>query len=164
MRLLRSTDMALRVLMRLAVAGESTPTTREVAADMGVPYTHAAKVVAELQHRGLLAARRGRGGGLSLTEAGRNASVGALLRSLEGEGDVADCNGSTPCPLTADCRLRGALRRAQEAFYATLDPLTIADMVEAPTGPLLLGLPGVRTASQDAVPRAATDTPRETVT
>ncbi|MFI2639836.1 Rrf2 family transcriptional regulator [Streptomyces sp. NPDC018610] len=149
MRLLRSTDMALRVLMRLAVADESSsPTTREVAADMGVPYTHAAKVVAELQHRGLLAARRGRGGGLSLTEAGRGASVGALVRALEGEGDVADCTGgAVPCPLNSDCRLRGALRRAQEAFYAALDPLTVADMVAAPTGPLLLGLPSMRPAS-----------------
>lgn len=93
---MRSTDMALRVLMRLAVAGESSPTTREVAADMGVPYTHAAKVVAELQHRGLVETRRGRGGGLSLTEKGRGASVGGLVRSLEGEGDVADCEGATP--------------------------------------------------------------------
>ncbi|MEU0603298.1 Rrf2 family transcriptional regulator [Streptomyces sp. NPDC006393] len=144
MRLLRSTDMALRVLMRLAVAGESTPTTREVAADMNVPYTHAAKVVAELQHRGLLETRRGRGGGLSLTEAGRVASVGAIVRDLEGEGDVADCEGAAPCPLNSDCRLRGALRRAQEAFYAALDPLTVDDMVAAPTGPLLLGLPSTR--------------------
>ncbi|WP_037855765.1 RrF2 family transcriptional regulator [Streptomyces sp. NRRL S-340] len=144
MRLLRSTDMALRVLMRLAVAGGSSPTTREVAADMGVPYTHAAKVVAELQHRGLLAARRGRGGGLTLTEAGRGASVGAIVRALEGEGDVADCEGPNPCPLNSDCRLRGALRRAQEAFYAALDPLTVADMVASPTGPLLLGLPSAR--------------------
>ncbi|MGV9345181.1 RrF2 family transcriptional regulator [Streptomyces spiralis] len=147
MRLLRSTDMALRVLMRLAVAGESTPTTREVAADMNVPYTHAAKVVAELQHRGLLETRRGRGGGLSLTEAGRDASVGAIVRDLEGEGDVADCEGTAPCPLNSDCRLRGALRRAQEAFYAALDPLTVADMVADPTGPLLLGLPSARRPS-----------------
>jgi Rrf2 family nitric oxide-sensitive transcriptional repressor len=140
MRLLRSTDMALRVLMRLAVAGGSTPTTREVAADMNVPYTHAAKIVAELQHRGLLDTRRGRGGGLSLTEAGRSASVGALVRALEGEGDVAECEGGTPCPLNSDCRLRGALRRAQEAFYAALDPVTVAEIVADPTGPLLLGI------------------------
>ncbi len=159
MRLLRSTDMALRVLMRLAVAGGSSPTTREVAADMGVPYTHAAKIVADLQHRGLLTARRGRGGGLSLTEAGRNASVGALVRSLEGEGDVADCDGTTPCPLSSDCRLRGALRRAQEAFYATLDPLTVDDMVAAPTGPLLLGLPSIRTASSEPSTSPASSTP-----
>ncbi|MCP3765800.1 MULTISPECIES: RrF2 family transcriptional regulator [Streptomyces] len=145
MRLLRSTDLALRVLMRLVVAGEGTnPTTRDVAEAMGVPYTHAAKVVAELQHMELLTARRGRGGGLTLTERGRTASVGALVRAFEGEGDVVDCDGAsasgtgTPCPLRSACRLRGALRRAQEAFFASLDPLTVADLAEGPTGPLLL--------------------------
>lgn len=140
MRLLRSTDLALRVLMRLAVAGDSNPTTRDVAADMEVPYTHAAKVVAELQHMGLVSARRGRGGGLALTDAGREASVGHVVRSFEGDGDVVDCEGSTPCPLSPACRLRGALRRAQEAFYASLDPMTVGDMVAAPTGQLLLGI------------------------
>ncbi|POX54789.1 transcriptional regulator [Streptomyces sp. Ru71] len=140
MRLLRSTDLALRVLMRLAVAGASTPTTRQVAADMDVPYTHTAKVVAELQHLGLVDARRGRGGGLALTGKGRTASVGAVVRSFEGDGDVVDCEGATPCPLNSGCRLRGALRRAQEAFYAALDPVTVADIVGDPTGPLLLGI------------------------
>ncbi|MER6132258.1 Rrf2 family transcriptional regulator [Streptomyces sp. NPDC001815] len=140
MRLLRSTDLALRVLMRLAVTEGTTPTTREVAAAMEVPYTHAAKVVAELQHLGLLDARRGRGGGLALTGEGRTASVGTVVRAFEGDGDVVDCEGSAPCPLHSGCRLRGALRRAQEAFYASLDPLTVTDMVAAPTGPLLLGI------------------------
>jgi Rrf2 family nitric oxide-sensitive transcriptional repressor len=140
MRLLRSTDLALRVLMRLAVADASTPTTRQVAEDMDVPYTHAAKVVAELQHLGLVDARRGRGGGLALTEKGRKASVGAVVRRFEGDGEVVECEGATPCPLSPGCKLRGALRRAQEAFYASLDPLTLEDVVAAPTGPLLLGI------------------------
>ncbi|MFE2279340.1 RrF2 family transcriptional regulator [Streptomyces sp. NPDC059454] len=143
MRLLRSTDLALRVLMRLAVAGDSNPTTRDVSAAMDVPYTHAAKVVAELRHMGLLTARRGRGGGLGLTEEGRTASVGAVVRAFEGEGDVVDCEGTptvSPCPLSPACRLRGALRGAQEAFFASLDPVTVADIVAAPTGPLLLGI------------------------
>ncbi|MGV9427403.1 RrF2 family transcriptional regulator [Streptomyces sp. NPDC003656] len=141
MRLLRSTDLALRVLMRLAVAGaDANPTTREVATDMGVPYTHTTKVVAELQHLGLVDARRGRGGGLTLTGRGRKASVGSVVRVFEGDGDVVECEGPTPCPLNSACRLRGALRRAQEAFFASLDPLTIEDMVADPTGPVLLGI------------------------
>ncbi|MGW2475413.1 RrF2 family transcriptional regulator [Streptomyces sp. NPDC001665] len=141
MRLTKFTDVALRVLMRLAVVKhEEPPTTREVAAVMQVPYSHAAKVVARLQHLGLIEARRGRGGGLALTEAGRKASVGALVRELEEPGDVVDCDGATPCPLRAACRLRGALREAQEAFYASLDPLTVAELTAAPTGPLLIGL------------------------
>ncbi|MFE0130845.1 RrF2 family transcriptional regulator [Streptomyces sp. NPDC059037] len=140
MRLTRFTDLALRVLMRLSVEEGELPTTREVAAAMDVPYTHTAKVVAKLQHMGLVEARRGRGGGLALTAAGRRASVGALVRELEGPGDVVDCDGTTPCPLRSACRLRGALRQAQEAFFAALDPLTLSDLTKAPTGPLLVTL------------------------
>ncbi|MEU6921547.1 MULTISPECIES: Rrf2 family transcriptional regulator [unclassified Streptomyces] len=141
MRLTRFTDVALRVLMRLAVAeNEDPPTTREVAATMQVPYTHTAKVVARLQHLGLIEARRGRGGGLSLTGTGRSASIGELVRELEGPGDVVECEGATPCPLRSACRLRGALRRAEEAFYTSLDPLTVTDLVASPTGPLLIGI------------------------
>ncbi|KQX81160.1 MULTISPECIES: RrF2 family transcriptional regulator [Streptomyces] len=148
MRLTRFTDVALRVLMRLAVASESEdpPTTREVAATMQVPYTHAAKVVARLQHLGLVDARRGRGGGLTLTGAGRSASIGGLVRQLEGPGEVVDCDGDTPCPLRSACRLRSALRLAEEAFYASLDPITVADLVSSPTGPLLIGISAGRPA------------------
>ncbi|MFD9126800.1 RrF2 family transcriptional regulator [Kitasatospora sp. NPDC059571] len=141
MRLTKSTDIALRIAMRLAVLDEaSNPTTREVAAAMDVPYTHAAKVVSRLQRLGVVEARRGRTGGLALTLAGRTGSLGALVRELEGVGDVVGCEDDPPCPLRAACRLRGALRAAQEAFFATLDPLCVDDLVTAPTGPVLLGL------------------------
>ncbi|GES28198.1 Rrf2 family transcriptional regulator [Streptomyces angustmyceticus] len=142
MRLTKSTDIALRIAMRLAVLGDTgeAPTTREVASAVVVPYTHAAKVVSKLQHLGAVEARRGRGGGLTLTTAGRTGSLGQLVRQLEGADDVVGCEDDPPCPLRGGCRLRGALRAAQEAFYASLDPLSIADLVEAPTGPLLLGL------------------------
>ncbi|MFI0982509.1 RrF2 family transcriptional regulator [Streptomyces sp. NPDC021093] len=144
MRLTRFTDLALRVLMRLAVEKGDLPTTREVATAMEIPYTHTAKVVSRLQHLGLVEARRGRGGGLALTAAGRSASVGTVVRTLEGPGDVVECEGDTPCPLRSACTLRGALRRAQEAFFAALDPLTVDELVTAPTGPLLLGLSATR--------------------
>ncbi|WP_299535928.1 Rrf2 family transcriptional regulator [uncultured Streptomyces sp.] len=144
MRLTRFTDIALRAVMRLAVAEADgpVPTTRDVAETMWVPATHMAKVVARLQCLGVVEARRGRGGGLALTGLGRNASVGWLVRELEGGGEVVACEGDTPCPLRGACRLRGALRSAQEAFYAALDPLTVADLVASPTGPVLVGLTG----------------------
>ncbi|WP_395576491.1 nitric oxide-sensing transcriptional repressor NsrR [Streptomyces sp. BK79] len=142
MRLTKFTDLALRSVMRLAVVrdGDDPLTTREVAEVMSVPYTHAAKAVTRLQHLGVVEARRGRGGGLVLTGLGRHASIGWLVRELEGDGEVVACDGDAPCPLRAACRLRGALRDAQEAFYGALDPLTVADLVASPTGPVLLGL------------------------
>lgn len=142
MRLTKSTDLALRIAMRLAVLDEETaPTTREVAQAIGAPYSHAAKVVTRLQHAGAVEARRGHGGGLTLTAKGRSGSLGLLVRELEGEGDVVGCTDEPLCPLQAACRLRLALRTAQEAFYAALDPLTVEDLVATPTGALLRSLP-----------------------
>lgn len=142
MRLTKFTDLALRVTMRLAVTDETElPTSREVAVSVGAPYTHVAKAVSRLQHLGVLEARRGRGGGLELSGYGRSASVGWLVRDLEGTGDVVGCEDpSAPCPLRGACRLRGALRDAQEAFYATLDPLTVQDLVGDPHRPVLVRL------------------------
>ncbi len=146
-RLTKFTDLALRAVMRLAVLEQDgSCTTRDVAEVMDVPYTHMAKAITRLQHLGVVEARRGRGGGLELTGLGRQASVGWLVRELEGEGDVVSCEGEAPCPLRSACRLRRALREAQEAFYATLDPLTVTDLVASPTGPVLVGLVGHRTA------------------
>ncbi|GAA1079005.1 RrF2 family transcriptional regulator [Nocardiopsis metallicus] len=130
MRLTAFTDVSLRLVMRLAVAGEGELlTTRTAAAMLAVPYTHMAKAVARLAEMGLVETRRGRGGGLLLTEAGRRSSVGAIVRELEGAGDLAGCEDDPPCPLRAACRLRGALAQAREAFYASLDEVTVESLV-----------------------------------
>ncbi|GAA3128998.1 Rrf2 family transcriptional regulator [Streptosporangium carneum] len=141
MRLTAFTDISLRIVMRLAVAGEEElPTTRSVAGTLAVPYTHAAKAVARLGELGLVETRRGRGGGLRLTGAGRRASVGGIVRTLEGEGDLVGCEDDPPCPLRTACRLRTALARAREAFFASLDPITVDSLVASPTGPALVML------------------------
>ncbi|QMU21808.1 RrF2 family transcriptional regulator [Gordonia rubripertincta] len=155
MQLTRFTDIGLRVVMRLAVAGEqsageqspgeqrgaATPlTTKDLAAELAVPYTHVAKVVGRLSEMGVVHARRGRTGGLTITDLGREARVGWLARSLEGDGEVVDCEGPQPCPLRRGCRLRGALARAAAAFYESLDAETVADLVAEPTTAVLLSL------------------------
>ncbi|GII89064.1 HTH-type transcriptional repressor NsrR [Sphaerisporangium siamense] len=141
MRLTKFTDLALRVTMRLAVVDTTVaPTSREVAESVAASYTHVAKVVSRLQHLGVVEARRGRGGGLEITGTGRRASVGWLVRELEGSGDVVGCEDSPPCPLRGACRLRAALRDAQEAFYASLDRLTVEDLVGVPAHPGLVEL------------------------
>ncbi|MEU5272398.1 Rrf2 family transcriptional regulator [Streptomyces hygroscopicus] len=165
MRLTKSTDLALRTVMRLAVSGAEPGTARQIAGEMQVPHSHLSKVAARLQHLGVIETRRGRGGGLTLTATGRTASVGRLVREFEGVGDVVDCEGDTPCPLRQGCWLRMALRRAQEAFLASLDPLTVEDLVASPTGPVLLGLvgraPGASGVSPS--PRGADPAPRSAV-
>lgn len=141
-QLTKFTDLGLRILMRVTVPSPDAAalTTQSVAEQLAVSPAHAAKVVARLKTMGLLETRRGRNGGLAVTDAGRRASVGQVARQLEGTHEVIDCEGGTPCPLRDACRLRSLLRRAQEAFFATLDPYTVEELTHAPTGRVLLTL------------------------
>lgn len=133
MHLTRFTDLGLRAMMFLS-AGEFDDhrvTTRHIAASAGASENHIAKAVSRLVELELVQARRGRVGGLSLTDAGRAASIGWLVRELEGDREVIDCEGGSPCPLVAGCRLRRALAAAKEAFYAELDQYTVADLARS---------------------------------
>ena len=108
MQLTRFTDLGLRAVMLLA-AGEADGrrvTTGSIAAGANASENHIAKAVARLSDLGLVSARRGRVGGLTLTDEGRNASIGWLVRRLEGDREVVECGGSAPCPLVPACRLR----------------------------------------------------------
>ena len=149
MQLTGFTDLALRIVMRLAVLDEGESASTSVLAEqLHVSYTHATKVVTALQKLGVVETRRGRAGGLRLAGSAGKISVGAIVRSLEGHREVVECEGANPCPLRGGCRLRAALRDAQEAFFAVLDPITIEDISAVPTRSLLLSLsprPGLGT-------------------
>lgn len=148
MQLTRFTDLGLRTMMLLS-AGEFDDhrvTTRQIAAGAGASENHIAKAVSRLVELGLVQARRGRVGGLSLTEAGRTASVGRLVRQLEGDREVITCEGDPPCPLLAGCRLRRALHTAKEAFYAELDRYTVTDLARSPALTLIPLAPPAPTA------------------
>ncbi|WP_018598673.1 Rrf2 family transcriptional regulator [Mycobacterium sp. 155] len=147
MHLTRFTDLGLRALMLLASA-ESTGhrvTTRTIAVSVNASEHHVAKAVSRLAELGMVHARRGRVGGLVLTDAGRTASIGALVRELEDDREVIECRGDNPCPLIAACRLRRALADAKEAFYRELDRHTVTDLSGGIDLPIVLQLTGERT-------------------
>lgn len=139
MQLTRFTDLGLRTMMLLA-SGESDEqrvTTRTIAVGSNASENHVAKAVSRLAGLGMVRTRRGRVGGLTLTDAGRQASIGWLIRRLEGDREVIECGGDNPCPLVPACRLRRALADAKEAFYRELDRYTVTDLVAGPPLPLI---------------------------
>ncbi|HOW93952.1 RrF2 family transcriptional regulator [Mycolicibacterium fallax] len=142
MQLTRFTDLGLRAVMLLAAAEarEQRVTTRSIATAAGASENHIAKAVSRLAELGLVATRRGRAGGLALTDAGRNVSVGWLVRRLEGDQEVIDCAGDQPCPLVSACRLRRAMAAAKEAFYAELDRHTVTELAGDSSLPVVLQL------------------------
>lgn len=127
MRINSFSDVSLRLLMVLSsMPDDELPTTRELAEQVGTPYNHVSKAVLKLRQMGLVEAIRGRSGGVRISPSGKQATVGRVLRVLDDHTDVAECQTDMgDCPLVHDCGLRGALNHAREAFYASLDNVTI---------------------------------------
>jgi len=123
-------DVSLRALMVLAAAPAATLlTTQNIADAVGTPYNHVSKAMAKLRTLGLIDVERGRSGGSRLSSAGRQATVGQVLRDLDTRTDAADCVApGGNCPLIHECRLRAALARAREAFYRELDGVVVAEL------------------------------------
>ncbi len=117
-------------------------TSQQIADRVGIPYNHVSKAVIRLRELGLVDVTRGRGGGAAISNRGRMATVGWLLRRLDVRVDVADCR--TPqgdCPLIGGCGLRGALARAREAFYGELDAVVISSLTRSSQdGPVFVAL------------------------
>ena len=138
MRLLSSTDFALRVLMRLAAEPDAVLTVEQLARQLGnLSRHHLHKVVQELAALGLVRTSRGARGGVVLIVAPSEVRLGALIRTLEAEHAMVECfraDGGC-CALAAGCGLRGILNAAREAFLAALDRHTLADCL--PAGGLL---------------------------
>jgi Rrf2 family nitric oxide-sensitive transcriptional repressor len=130
-RLLASTDFALRVLMRLAADPARHRSTEALAGEVGVPRNHLHKIIQDLAEAGIVRTLRGARGGVMLARPAAGITLGSVVRRLEAGQALVECfrpDGGACC-LSPDCRLRGVLWQARDAFLATLDRTSLADCV-----------------------------------
>ena len=154
MRLLTSTDFALRVLMRLSATPDTHASTDELARELIISRHHLHKIVQYLTEAGLVRTIRGARGGVMLARPAREIKVGDVVRSHEQDQALVECfraDGGA-CNLLPRCRLRGMLDGATNAFYAHLDRYTLADCLAA--GPLPQGRESRKTQAPLARPAA----------
>lgn len=131
LRLTTRTNLAMRTLMTCAVNDDQIVRRADIAQACNASENHLAQVVHLLAQHGLVQTTRGRGGGLTLKRRPEEISIGAVFRTFEAGVPFAECfaGAENTCPLFGSCRLRDALSRAVEGFYAELDKLTLADLV-----------------------------------
>ncbi len=134
MRLLASTDFALRVLMRLAATPGELLTVEQLAHAVGdLSRNHLHKIVQDLAAQGLVRTSRGPRGGVALAVPPAAVRMGTLVRTLEAKQPLVECfrTDGGNCPLGPVCPLHGMLWNARESFLATLDRHTLADCLSA---------------------------------
>jgi Rrf2 family transcriptional regulator, nitric oxide-sensitive transcriptional repressor len=129
MRLLISTDLALRVLMRLSAAPDTHVSTDALARELVVSRNHLHKIVQHLTEAGLARTIRGARGGVMLARPAAEIRVGDVVRGQEEDQALVECfrlDGGA-CTLVPRCRLKGMLAGAKDVFYAHLNRYTLAD-------------------------------------
>lgn len=132
MHMTRYTDYSLRVLIYLALRPEERVTIRDMAAAYGISRNHLTKVVHQLQRRGYVATVRGVGGGVVLAREAARINIGRVVRAMEPDLALVECFGdNNQCVITPHCRLKSMLGEALDAFVATLDGYSLADVVDA---------------------------------
>lgn len=140
MQLTLFSDYSLRILLYLATHRDRRVALSEISASYGISQHHLVKVVQRLIEAGLVVSVRGRGGGLTLGREPADINVAAVVRLTEPHLNLVECfdRRTNTCPIDAACGLKGALVRAQEAFFAELEQHSLADF--APRAPALIKL------------------------
>lgn len=131
MRLTVFTDYCLRALIYVALKGDKVATIDEIAECHKINRNHLVKVVFRLGQLGYLDTQRGKGGGVRLARSPAKINLGALLRETEDDLALVECfqDRDCACVIEPACVLRKALRQALDAFLATLDGYTVADLL-----------------------------------
>jgi len=129
MQLDKFSDYALRILIALAVRHPEKMAVARIAKVYDLSENHLSKVASALVHGGFLRSERGRAGGLTLARPADQLSIGAVIRHLKEDEPVVECFGpNCQCRIQTACGLRDPLAQAKEAFFAALDPYTLADV------------------------------------
>lgn len=135
MRLTTRTNLALRTLMVCAVNPDRIVRKSDVAVAINASENHLAQVVNQLGQSGFITTMRGRHGGFTLARPAEQISVGDVFRTFESDLPFIECfSADNTCPLKGVCRMASHLKRAVEAFYASLDPLMLGELVECNDG------------------------------
>lgn len=133
MRLLSSTDFALRVLMLLAREPPGTHLSVDNLSQQlgGLSRHHLHKIVQDLTSLNVTRTIRGAGGGVALAVAPEEIQIGTLVRQLEEDQPVVECfrSDGCSCTLLPACRLRGMLARARDGFYETLNQHHLGELM-----------------------------------
>ncbi|GIT86842.1 MULTISPECIES: Rrf2 family transcriptional regulator [Roseobacter] len=132
MQLDKFTDYALRILITLVVRAPARVATSEIATLFGLSENHLSKVSTQLVREGFVLSERGRNGGLTLARPPERILVGEVVRTMTRKEHVVECFGTDKsCLILPACGLRQPLAEAQEAFFATLDHYTLADVTQS---------------------------------
>ena len=130
MKLNHFTDFSMRVLMYLDQKKENQQSSLdELAADFKISRNHLIKVVQFLAANELVQTKRGKNGGILISDKAREILLGDLIHLLEQDDTpVVNCD-SKPCVFKShNCKLKSVFNTAYLAFIESLNQYKLSDL------------------------------------
>lgn len=125
-------DYALRVLVYLGTHPERIITTQEISDSYGISKNHLVRVVQTLGEHGYIEVHPGRSGGINLGMDPKLIRLGDVVSNAEPNMRLVECfdRETNTCRIAPVCSLKGMLKEAMDAFVASLNRHTLADILK----------------------------------
>ncbi|RTZ03514.1 Rrf2 family transcriptional regulator [Flavobacterium sp. RSP49] len=130
MKLNHFTDFSMRVLMYLNQKKDTPQSSLDdLATTFKISRNHLIKVVQFLSANQLILTKRGKNGGIVISEKAREIQLGDLIHLLEQDDTpIVNCD-SKPCIFQShDCKLKSLFNTAYQAFIESLNQYTLSDI------------------------------------
>lgn len=131
MELTKFSDYSLRALIYLGLNSDRIVSLAEIADAYDISRNHLVKIGSHLAQQGYIETLRGKGGGIRLAKPPTEIVVGTLVRSTKNNSRLVECfdPATNQCRIASCCSLKSVLRKAEAAFFAELDKVTLADLL-----------------------------------
>jgi Rrf2 family protein len=102
--------------------------TKDISKNTGISEGYLEQLFLRLRKAGLITGIRGPNGGYLLGRSADEISVGAILRSVEGDLKPAECVDSKLCPVEASCLNRHTWQNLYEGINSFIDSIKLSDL------------------------------------
>jgi len=134
LKLTKSTDFALRILIYLA--GENRSSTVPImASKLGISYNHLSKIVQTLAKANIINTRQGKNGGVELNKKPTSINLKQIVDLMDGRPQLSMCldenaeNDTKICVLTETCKLKHVFLTIQDQIDHMFEEVNIAQMI-----------------------------------
>lgn len=130
MQLTRAADYAVRVMIHLAtLPEEQRALLPDLAAATDAPGSFLSKVLQALTRAQMISSRRGKAGGFTILQRGRDASMRQVIEAVDGPICLNVClNGEKGCERKSWCPAHPVWARAQRAMIDVLMSISVSEM------------------------------------
>lgn len=136
--LTRKAKYALHALSYLARhQGDGPVLIADLSEAEQIPKKFLERILLDLNRRGMLQSRKGRGGGYLLNRAPEQITIAEVVRAIDGPLAPVPCVSRMAYARCTDCRderhcgIRAIMHEVRDAIAAVLDQATLADLVRA---------------------------------